>query len=64
MYLQTFYHRNRCDRSGDGAHALIKGVLCLVSANNSPGGPIIDNLFVSLFGAWCGLEKQNQKNKN
>lgn len=61
-YLQTFHHRDRCDRSRDGAHSLIKGILCLVSANYSPGSSIVNNLFVSLFGAWCGLEKTENSN--
>lgn len=57
-YLQTLHHRDRCDRCGDGAHSLIKRVFCLVSANDSPGSTIVNNLLVGLFGACWSLKNK------
>lgn len=58
VYLQALHHRNRSDWCGHGTHALIKGILCLVSANDSPGSPVINNVLVTFFGTLRGLKEQ------
>lgn len=62
-YLQTFHRGDRCDWCVDRAHSLIKGILCFVSANDSPGSPIIDYLLFGLFGACGSLKKEKSTTK-
>ena len=58
LYLQAVHHGDGGDGLGHGAHALIEGVLGLVCADDGPGRPVVDHLFVGLFGTWRSLQTE------
>ena len=55
VYLQAVHHGDGGDGLGHGAHALVEGVLGLVSADDGPGRSVVDHLFVGLFGTGRSL---------
>lgn len=59
--LQTLHSGDGSDWRRHRAHPLVESVFRLISADDRPGGPIINNLLVGFFGARRSLGRKQKR---